>query len=318
MYPIIALTPSFYLGWGLGSNDAANVFGVNVASGAISYRRAALLASVFVVLGAVLEGEKCFDTVGKMATLDATSVFITTLTAALVVNFMTFLRLPVSTSQAIMGAVVGAGLCIGNGKDVDLASFGKVVVCWIFTPLGGAVAAAVCYKILAVLCRPLAKNVYTFQRVCFVGATVTACYAAYNLGANNVANVTGTAVGAGLLDRPTAALVGALCIVVGIVTYGERVTETVGKGIAPLDPFSAWVVVLSQAAVLHVFTQIGVPVSSSQAVVGAVAGVGMIQRDRSVNGRMLMHIGMGWVATVLVSAAAAYGIEYLAVCAGWR
>ncbi len=311
MHPLVILLPSFYLGWGLGSNDAANVFGANVASGGISYRRAALLAAIFVVLGAVLEGRKCFSTVGDMTTLDSASVFITTLTAAVVVNLMTWLRLPVSTSQAIMGALVGAGLALGH--EVDFAAFGKVVVCWVFTPLGAAALAAVSYKLMALAFRRIANNLYAFHNLCVWGALITACYAAYNLGANNVANVTGPAVGAGLLRPGPAALIGAVCIVAGILTYGERVTETVGRGIAPLDPFSAWVVVLSQALALHVFTQIGVPVSSSQAVVGAVAGVGFVQSQSAVNRRTLALIGAGWVATVVVSAAGAFAFESLAV-----
>ena len=315
MHPALPLLPSLYLGWGLGSNDAANVFGANVAAGSISYRRAALLASAFVVLGAWLEGTKCFDTVGKLASLTATSVLVATLTAAVVVNLMTFLKIPVSVSQAIIGAIVGTGLCLG--APLDYRGLAKVVACWVVTPVGAAVVSAIAFKILAFVCRPLTRNLYAFNRVCVVGSTVTACYAAYNLGANNVANVTGTAVGAGLLTPGEGALIGALSIVVGILTFGSKVIETIGKGIAPLDPFSAWVVVLSQAAALHVFTQIGVPVSSSQAVVGAVAGVGWAQSDTAVNRRTLVTIGAGWIGTVAVSVGVAYGLQRAVLALGW-
>jgi len=299
----------------LGSNDAANVFGVNVASGAISYRRAAVLASIFVKLGAVLEGEKCFDTFSKFDKLTSTAAFVATLTAAIVVNLMTFMRLPVSTSQAIMGAVVGAGVCLG--QELDYRGLLKVLTCWVLTPIGGAIAAAMLYKLLAAVFRPLARNIYVFNRICIIGSMVTACYAAYNLGANNVANVTGTVVAAGVIKPHQGTLIGGVCIVIGILTYGRKVTETVGKGIAPLDPFAAWVVVLSQAVALHVFTQIGVPVSSSQAVVGAVAGVGLVQSDSAVNRATLLHIAAGWIGTVVVSAGVAYGVQCAAVAMGW-
>ena len=310
----IPLLPSAYLGWGLGSNDAANMFGPNVASGAITYRRAALLASVFVLLGAVLEGDKCFDTVGKMASLTPASAFVATLVAAVVVNVMTYLKLPVSTSQAIIGAVVGTGLCMGQA--VDHRGLLKVGLCWVLTPLGAGFLAVWVDKALSAVFRRWVRNLYVFNTVVRVGGTATACYAAYNLGANNVANVTGTAVGAGILTAKPAALLGGICIVVGILTYGQRVTETVGKGIAPLDPFSAWTVILSLAIALHVYTQLGVPVSSSQAVVGAVAGLGMMRRETPVNRRTLFHIVIGWICTVVAAAAVAFAVQWCVLAAG--
>ena len=76
---------------------------------------------------------------------------------------------------------------------------------------------------------------------------------------------------------------------------------TVGKGIVPLDPFSALVVVLAEGFVQHLFTQIGIPVSSSQAVVGAVVGVGLVAGVQTVSGRMLTKIGLGWVLTPVLA-----------------
>jgi PiT family inorganic phosphate transporter len=76
---------------------------------------------------------------------------------------------------------------------------------------------------------------------------------------------------------------------------------TVGKGIVPLDPFSALVVVLAQAMTLHLFTQVGVPVSSSQAVVGAVVGVGLMGDVHTISTRMLLKIALGWIGTPLAA-----------------
>jgi PiT family inorganic phosphate transporter len=59
---------------------------------------------------------------------------------------------------------------------------------------------------------------------------------------------------------------------------------------------------------LHIFTQIGVPVSSSQAIVGAVVGVGMVKDVKTVSKRMLVEIGIGWISTPLLSGLLSYGI----------
>jgi len=76
---------------------------------------------------------------------------------------------------------------------------------------------------------------------------------------------------------------------------------TVGKGIAPLDLFSALVTILAEAMTLHLFTQIGVPVSSSQAIVGAVVGMGIVGGLRTIDPKMLVKITVGWVMTPFTS-----------------
>ena len=129
------------------------------------------------------------------------------------------------------------------------------------------------------------------------GVLIAGCYGAYGLGANNVANVTGVYVGTGLLTPDSAAWIGGLTIAGGVLTYSKKVMMTVGKGIVPLDPFSSLVVVMATAVALHVFTQVGVPVSSSQAVVGAVVGVGLIGDARTVSPKMLIKITLGWLLT---------------------
>jgi PiT family inorganic phosphate transporter len=138
------------------------------------------------------------------------------------------------------------------------------------------------------------------------GILLTGCYGAYTLGANNVANVTGIYVGCGVLSADVAALIGGLSIALGVLTYSRKVMETVGKGIVPLDPFSALVAVLAEALSLHLFTQIGVPVSSSQAIVGAVVGVGLVGDVQTVSLKMLARIGVGWIMTPVSGGVLAY------------
>jgi PiT family inorganic phosphate transporter len=103
-----------------------------------------------------------------------------------------------------------------------------------------------------------------------------------------------------------AALIGGFSIALGALTYSKKVMETVGKGIVPLDPFSALIAVLAEALTLHLFTQIGVPVSSSQAIVGAVVGVGLVGDVQTVSVKMLAKIGMGWIMTPVSAGVLAY------------
>ena len=286
------------LGWSLGANDSANIFGTGVATGTVKYRTAILLTAFFVLLGSILEGPKCMATVGELSRLLPMHAFSCALAAAITMTILTYLAIPASASQAIIGAVVGAGIVLGSA---DFSRLYKVLICWALTPISGVIVGFCLYKILEYILN-MAIPRMTHRNVLYsVGILLAGCYGAYSLGSNNVANVTGVYVGAGIFSAETAAIIGGLSIASGVITYSKRVMITVGKGIAALDPFSALVTVLATAFILHVFTQIGVPVSSSQAVVGAVVGVGIVGDARTVSLRVLTKIGVGWLLTPAVA-----------------
>ena len=303
------LLPSLYLGWSLGSNHAANVFGPQVNSGIIRYRNAIILAAAFIIVGALLEGEKCFSTIGGISVLTSTTAIISTLAAALIVTLMSYLGLPISTTQAIVGSIIGISLLERN--PINYAKLTKVLLCWILTPVGAVLIAFVLYNLLAVIWQKRTRNLINFNFMVRTLSILIGCYAAYGLGANNVANVTGTFVGANLISTFWATIIGAFSISAGVLTYSRNVMYTVGKKITPLDPFSALIVVLAEAITLHSFAQIGIPVSSSQAVVGAVVGVGLVKGMRMINRTTLVFILLGWVLTLLGSAIAAYMLGWM-------
>jgi len=292
-----------FLGWSLGANDSANIFGTGYATGIVKYRTAIWLTAIFVMIGAVLEGPKCMDVVSDLSRLTATDAFYCALAGAITMTVLTVLAIPASCSQAIIGALIGAGILIGSA---DFSKLYKIVACWVFTPICASFAA---YSLHRVLGYVIDKTIISLTRrslLYSVGIIVVGCYGAYTLGANNVANVTGIYVGSGVLSAEVAALIGGLSIALGVLTYSRKVMETVGKGIVPLDPFAALIAVLAEALTLHLFTQIGVPVSSSQAIVGAVVGVGLVGDVQTVSVKMLAKIGIGWIMTPVSGGVLAY------------
>jgi PiT family inorganic phosphate transporter len=148
-------------------------------------------------------------------------------------------------------------------------------------------------------------------------------FGAYSLGANNIANVMGPfihvirppSISLGFFFlNPTQVLflIGALAIAVGVVTYGRRVMFTVGRDLFQLSPLTAWVAVVSHAIVLILFTSKSlatwldaaglpqiplVPVSSSQAIVGAVIGIGLFRGASSIRWHLVGGIVLGWLIT---------------------
>ena len=188
----------------------------------------------------------------------------------------------------------------------DFSRLYKVVLCWIFTPIGAMISSGFLYPILGKLFERFLRNIQ-IRNVFIKSALLFAgCYGAYSLGANNVANVTGVYVGSGLLTPFYASLFGSLSIAFGVLTYSKKVMNTVGKRIVELDGFSAFVSEFSAAITVHFFTQVGVPVSTSQAIVGGVTGVGLTKGARTVSKRTLLEIGIGWISTPLSSGIIAY------------
>ena len=298
------LLPSVFLGWSLGANDAANVFGPTIASGLIPHKPAMIFGSLFVVLGAVVGGSKGLLNVSAITTGLVLDGALAVLSAASTVTIMTVLKFPVSTSQAVFGGVVGTNIFRFGFENVNWAPMLKFVVVWVLTPTGAAVISFLLYKILAILFRRI-RSVQLQDRFITVGSWLVGFYGCYALGANNVANVTGALVG-NLLSVTKAALIGGLCIGLGMISFSKGVIATVGKGIIALDHFSGMIAVLAHSITVWVYSLVGIPVSSSQAIVGAVIGLGYARGAKLSNPRIVLNIVLAWVATPLVAGLISY------------
>ncbi|HOM40256.1 MAG TPA: inorganic phosphate transporter [Bacteroidales bacterium] len=320
------LTSGLFLGWSLGANNASNVFGSAVGAKMVSFRKAAIIASVFVILGAVIQGAGTSGTLGKLGAVNAIGgSFTVALAAAITVYVMTKFSLPVSTTQAIVGAIIGWNLFTGNSTDTSTLS--KIVATWVTGPILGALFAIPLYILISRIKRRARIHMIQFESYIKTGLVVVGAFGAYSLGANNIANVMGVFVPAfdlsemnlGILSLSSAQqlfLLGGLAIAAGILTYSKKVMETVGSNIVNLTAEAALVTVLAQSLVLFVFSstslsnllvKIGlppipmVPVSSSQVIVGCVIGIGLYKGARNINFKILGEIAAGWVATPVIA-----------------
>jgi len=296
---MFSLMGGVFLGWALGANDASNVIGPAVSTKMLRFRTAAGIAALFVLAGALFQGRSGVHTLSGLTNMNLNLAVISSVAAASAVTIMTVLRLPVSSSQAVVGAILGIGFF---NRQVNLAGLGKVVACWIGTPIGGAIAAILVYKIVALVYNRFSMSMVQSDAFIRVGILAAGAYGAYALGANNVANVTAVFVGADYLNMTLALLIGGLSIGLGIVTFGRPVMNTVGSRLVHLDSFSAFVVLLAEALTVHFYTFFGVPVSTSQAIVGAVLGIGLLKGASTVSRRTLVGILFGWFLTPVVAA----------------
>lgn len=300
-----------YVGWNLGANDSANCIGPSVGSGLISYRRAVLLVVLAAAAGALLEGGQVIGTVGQgivSTPLPPVAIFIAMLSAGLSVTLpIVFLKLPVSTSQAIVGAMVGVGLAAG--RQVNFSLVLNIIAVWMFSPLLALILSQLIYYLLALPLR-LLHRVGFWDRLLHYAVILSAGYVAYSWGANNIGNAIGPLANLGYRSD-LITLLGAVAVAIGALTYAGGVTETVAGGITQLDPLSAFTTQTSVALVMHLFAIVGVPVSISQTDVGALIGIGLVKGIRTVSRDKVLMIVIGWVASPTVAWLFAFGLYKL-------
>jgi len=322
------LLSGLFLGWSLGANDAANIIGTAVGTRMVRFRIAALIASFAVILGAVVGGSGTTETLASLGAVNALAgSFTVCLAAGLTVAWISYLRLPVSTSQTIVGAIIGWNLFTGSETNLrTVAGIGSV---WVVSLVMAAALAAILYLLMrAILARThihlLELDAYTRAGLILAGA-----FGAYALGANNIANVIGAFVHAlplAPVDLPLGVtlhgsqlllLLGGLSIAAGILTGSQRVMATVGSQLFQLTPLLALVVVLAHSLVLFVFSSSGlrdliqslglpalplVPVSSTHAIVGAILGVAIARGSgAAIRYSLLGKIVLVWMVAPVIA-----------------
>ena len=306
---MFSLIGGLFLGWALGANDSGNVFGTAVSSRIISYRKAIWLCAIAVVIGAVLQGAAGIHTLSGLTEQTVSTLMIISITSAFSVTVMTFLRMPISTSQALVGSISGVGLATGT---MNWGILTKVIICWLATPIGAMLIAVILYYLLAFMFNRIPMSILTRDKILWSGLVVVGVYGSYSLGANNVANATGIFSGQipGITDQHLT-LIGGLAIAFGVLTFSKRVMLSVGSGIMRMDAFCAFVAVASMAITVNIFAVIGVPVSTSQAIIGSIMGIGILRGAHAIDFSNLRKMALGWLATPLISlilSAAAYAI----------
>ncbi len=324
---LIFLSSGLYMGWSLGANDAANIFGTAVGTKMVRFRTAAVICAVFITLGAVYSGSGTAHGLGALGAVNALAgSFVVSLSAAATVMFMTRSGLPVSTTQAIVGGIIGWNLFTGHATDPTALT--RIVATWVYGPILGGLLAFLLFFVVRFVLQHVEIHLIRLDRYTRFALILAGIFGAYSLGANNMANVVGVFLESSPFTTFTIGPVtvtgtqqlfalGGIAASVGVATYSERVMVTMGSGLYKLSPVAAFVVIASTATVLFLFASEGlkawltgmglpsfplVPVSQSQAAVGSVVGISLAKGGRNLNMRLLRNILIGWFATPTAAA----------------
>ena len=366
----LLLFAGLFMGWSLGTNDAANAFGTAVATRVVKYRTSIIIIATMVVLGSILQGADDIDKLSSISTnnevsadvqdmenigvefekdADGNYVFdedgnyvikskdnvdqkalstlrwksgikaaIIFICAALTVFIMSYLKFPVSANQAVTGAIIGWGLFHADYSNPDilstnLAEIGKFVSTWLLNPLGAAVISFVIVYVFKKFFEKKVESLNGYDKIIKIGYIVAGAYSAYTIGINSSASVTAFyydsfGVGANVLTNASlTAIIGGVAIAVGVLTYSKKVMMTVGGSIANISQIDGFLVILASALAITVMKiLLGIPVSTSQAVVGAVIGAGLVKGPKNVNFKVLGKIGIAWISSPTAAGLMAY------------
>ena len=334
---IIFLLGGLFLGWSLGANDAANVFGTAVGTRMMRFRTAAIICSIFVILGAIISGSGTTETLGKLGAINALpGAFAACVAAGLSVYLMTRFGLPVSTTQAIVGAIVGWNIYTGSSTNTRILI--TILSTWILCPIIAGLIAMFFYVLAKKFIHSSKLHILRLDAYTRAALILAGAFGAYSLGANNIANVMGVFVPISpftdinvmnifiFSSKEQLFLLGGIAIAIGVFTYSRRVMFTVGNDLSKMSPVAAFIVVISHSIVLFLFASQGisnflqsinlpsiplVPVSSSQAVVGAVIGIGLLKGGKEVRWSVAGKISLGWVTLPVIAALMSFMILFI-------
>ncbi len=369
----IGFLAALFVAWNNGSNNAANAIGTVVGARALNLKHALYLAAFFDFLGAILFGGFVSKTIMKgivdVSLINDQTIIIRGMVAALLatgfwVLFASWIKIPMSISEGIVGGVIGFGLVALGPRSVNWSTVSIIISSWIILPLFSAVLALILYLVyermfgkeslvpyvavsslfLMVFSTLFLLMVKTLKlndiaRVVFISTMaglvasslfavlyfskisksdkksyimikvlllVAAASMAFSHGANDVANSAGPLSAIlyvyqyGEVPKivgvsPIALVVSAIGIAFGILSWGHRVVETIGEKITTLTYSSAFTAQLSASLSVLIITRLGLPVSTTIAIVGAVAGVGMAKGFKAVDKKTLARIISTWI-----------------------
>ncbi len=247
--------------------------------------------------------------------------------AGLTVFTMSWLKFPVSANQAITGAIIGWGLFHADYTNpdilaVNLPMIGKFAATWILNPLGAGIISFVLTKTLGRIMEWRLSTLSGYDNFIKAGYLIAGALGSFSIGLNSSANVTalyydvhypGSGQAANLLTDPTiAAGIGGIAIAIGALTYSKKIMMTVGTGIADISQMDGFIVIIAMSLTVVIMGKLlGIPVSTSQAMVGAVIGAGLTRGTSAVHFGVVKKIGLAWVISPTVAGTLTYAIAFL-------
>ena len=305
-----------------GFHDAANSIATVVSTRVLSPQKAVIWAAFFNFVAAFVMGTAVAKTMGKgMIDLSVVTneVILAGLMGAITWNLFTwYYGLPVSSSHALIGGYAGAAVAKAGLGAILIAGWTKTLIFIVMAPLMGLFVGFLLMVAVSWIFRrwhPF-KLDQLFRRLQLVSAGLYSLGHGGNDAQKTMGIITGLLVSGGYLktfEVPLwVILISHAAIALGTMFGGWRIVKTMGTKITKLQPMGGFCAETSGAITLFVATHLGIPVSTTHTITGAIIGVGATRRISAVKWGVAGRIVWAWVLTIPLSAAVS-AVSYYAI-----
>ncbi|MBY9011237.1 MAG: inorganic phosphate transporter [Candidatus Lokiarchaeota archaeon] len=307
---IVFLIISIIISFGIGANDEtmAPLYGSRI----LKMKQILILAAIFAITGALFLGEGVAKSIGdKILLLDYESsdinqnavVMTILISTAIVLILSSALGLPISSTHATIGGIIGLGLLLGGGNGVNWSTILEMSIWWLASPVVGFV---VTYGVVKALNKQKLKSFKGFKdyersenRYTYI-ILIIICITAFSRAGNDSSNSVGIVVGVGGdIDLIWLLIITGLGLASGIIILGRIVIKNLGK-MTELRPSTAFAVQVPTAAVMLIGTIQKIPLSGSHLLVASFVGLSKASNTPMQKG--LWKIIVVWLLTFPIAA----------------
>ena len=297
----------------MGASGIAPSFASIYGAKFIKKRRALLYFGIFVILGAAILGRNVALTLGKgllpkdVINFDVVLAILGSATIGLFIA--NILKIPQSTSQVTVGAIVGAGIYFGQLNLKTL--FLKIVPMWFILPTVSYLFTLLIYSRIY---PPAHDNLHIYQRLFAkekklrLSALILSCYVAFAIGTNNLGNAVGPLFGAGIIGMNLGLLLISPLFGIGAWVMGKGPLETAGREIVPLGLFSSTIVSFVTATLLIFASTLGIPQSLVQLNLASIFAISCVKNGHKYtwDQNIVKKTFFVWIITPLLSVITSY------------
>jgi PiT family inorganic phosphate transporter len=296
-----------------GFHDAANSIATVVSTGVLKPHQAVLLAAFFNFLAVFIFHLSVAKTVGKgivdQGIVDHYVVF-GALIGAIVWNIITwYYGIPSSSSHALIGGIVGAGVAKAGTWALIPGGILKTVAFIFISPLIGFIFASILVVVISwIFVRSTPSRVdRIFRRLQLVSSSLYSLGHGGNDAQKTVGIIWMLLIAGGYLgaeDAVPAWVVIACYVTIGLGTMfgGWRIVKTMGQRITKIRPVGGFCAELSGSMALFLATALGIPVSTTHTITGSIVGVGSVQSVSAVRWGVAGNLLWAWILTIPCSA----------------
>ena len=306
-----------------GFHDAANAIATVVGTRVLKPLQAVSMAALANFIGPFIFGTAIAATVGKgiiQPDYSTVEVILSGLVGAIVWNLITwYFGLPSSSSHALIGGLIGSALISGGFEALVFGGIEKVLTFLVVSPILGFIVALAFGILLIYFLRKShsGKVNRVFGKLQIASAAFFSLTHGANDGQKTMGVITALLISGGFLDEQTfevpvwVILSAATAIAIGTFLGGWRIVKTMAFRITELKPYQGFCAETGGGVILSIMAWLGIPVSTTHAISGAIMGVGTTRRLSAVRWGIGKKIVYAWIITIPASAAIGAAVLWL-------